>query len=235
MVSYRARAQQPDADAIVDLFTLDGTDIGAPILRWVAGSLGDALIYYQGNAYTPTPVQAEGFEWNGRGSLPQPKIRVGNVFGAITAMNIAYADMVGATVTRLRTFKKNLDGQTEADPESHWPPEIYRVERKSAQNHLMVEWELSAAIDQEGKMLPGRQCIRDTCMWAYRRWNGVSFDYTKATCPYTGTATFKADGTTAATNAEDVCGHRLSDCKLRFGANNPLPFGGFPGMLKIRY
>ncbi len=27
----------------------------------------------------------------------------------------------------------------------------------------------------------------------------------------------------------DQCGKRLSSCKLRFGANAPLPFGGFPG------
>ena len=29
---------------------------------------------------------------------------------------------------------------------------------------------------------------------------------------------------------QDRCGKRLSSCKLRFGANNPLPFGGFPGV-----
>lgn len=30
--------------------------------------------------------------------------------------------------------------------------------------------------------------------------------------------------------ADDVCGKRLSSCKARFGANNELPFGGFPGL-----
>lgn len=28
---------------------------------------------------------------------------------------------------------------------------------------------------------------------------------------------------------DDRCGKRLTSCKLRFGENNPLPFGGFPG------
>lgn len=30
--------------------------------------------------------------------------------------------------------------------------------------------------------------------------------------------------------AKDVCGKRLSSCKLRFGENNELPFGAFPGV-----
>lgn len=32
----------------------------------------------------------------------------------------------------------------------------------------------------------------------------------------------------------DVCGKRLTSCKNRFGANNPLPFGGFPSAGLIR-
>lgn len=30
----------------------------------------------------------------------------------------------------------------------------------------------------------------------------------------------------------DKCGKRVTSCKTRFGANNPLPFGGFPGVGK---
>lgn len=235
MSSIENTAQKLSADSQVDLFTLDATALGGEVNRWVAGALGESAISYQGNAYTPAPVEATGFEWNGRGPLPTPRIRVTNLLGGATALNIAYGDMVGATVTRLRTFRKHLDGQSEADPDAHWPPEVWRVERKVLQNKVLVEWELSAAIDQEGKMLPGRQCIRDTCMWVYRNWNGSDFNYTDATCPYTGTSYFKADGTVAATPADDVCGHRLSDCKLRFGTTASLPFGGFPGMLKFRF
>jgi lambda family phage minor tail protein L len=235
MATVESTAQQLGADALVDLFTLDTSSIGQTlVLRWVAGTLNGEPVYYQGNLYTSAPVQADGFEWNGRGSLPTPRIRVANFLGSITSLLISYDDLVGATVTRLRTFKKHLDGQAEADPEAHWPPEIYRVERKVSQNKMMVEWELSASIDQEGKQLPGRQCVRDTCMWTYRTWSGTTFDYTNATCPYVGDSYFKPDGTVAPSAAEDQCGRRLSDCKARFGATAPLPFGGFPGMLKFR-
>ena len=34
--------------------------------------------------------------------------------------------------------------------------------------------------------------------------------------------------------AKDKCGGRLTSCKLRFGANNPLPYGSFPAAGLIR-
>ncbi|PVF11381.1 phage minor tail protein L, partial [Yersinia pestis] len=32
----------------------------------------------------------------------------------------------------------------------------------------------------------------------------------------------------------DKCSGLLVDCKKRFGADNPLPFGGFPGAALIK-
>jgi lambda family phage minor tail protein L len=34
--------------------------------------------------------------------------------------------------------------------------------------------------------------------------------------------------------ARDKCGKRLQSCKLRFGANNPISFGGFPAAALVR-
>jgi phage-related protein len=30
--------------------------------------------------------------------------------------------------------------------------------------------------------------------------------------------------------SQDVCGKRVDSCKLRFGQNAELPFGGYPGI-----
>jgi lambda family phage minor tail protein L len=45
-----------------------------------------------------------------------------------------------------------------------------------------------------------------------------------------------ADANDAATSdsTKDVCGKRLTSCKLRFGQNNPLPYGGFPAAALTR-
>ncbi|APC20854.1 hypothetical protein BME99_10860 [Pseudomonas protegens] len=34
--------------------------------------------------------------------------------------------------------------------------------------------------------------------------------------------------------SKDKCGGRLSSCKLRFGENNPLPYGSFPAAGLLR-
>ena len=46
---------------------------------------------------------------------------------------------------------------------------------------------------------------------------------------YTGGPVADAGGNTTSNPALDVCGKQLTDCKLRFGDDAILPFGGFPG------
>ena len=59
------------------------------------------------------------------------------------------------------------------------------------------------------------------------------YDNPDMACPYTGSACYTKNGETT-TAANDDCGRRLSDCVLRFGQENPLPYGGFPGLARIR-
>jgi lambda family phage minor tail protein L len=234
MSSLSETQQKSSPGDFLQLFVLDATALGGTVLRFVlgAGDIG-ATVTWQGEVYTAAPVEAEGFEVNGQGSLPTPKIKIANINGALQGMIRDHGDLVGALVTRTRVFAQNLDGASEADPTAHYPPDIYRVERKIAMNKIYVEWELSAALDQQGVMLPRRQVLRDYCDKRYRFWGGSVFDYTKATCPYTGSACFNTQGNPVGA-ADDRCGKRLSDCKLRFGVNAVLPYGGFPGVARVR-
>ena len=47
---------------------------------------------------------------------------------------------------------------------------------------------------------------------------------------YTGTNDFDANDQPVLNASQNVCAKRLSSCKARFGANNELPFGSFPGI-----
>jgi lambda family phage minor tail protein L len=208
------------ADAMAYLATSD-----QPIQR------GMALLSFGGNIYPYIAVEATGFEWSGKGPLPTPRIRVGNANRVLQGYAVDYKDLVGAKVTRTRTFARYLDLEPYADATQTFPLDVYFVERKVTQTKLFIEWELASAMDQEGKMLPGRQVLRQ-CRYRYRRWDGAAFDYAKATCPYVGVPTFNARGQVVA-SAQDVCGKKLSDCILRFG-NVDLPFGGFPGVGMFR-
>lgn len=125
-------------------------------------------LWWQGNAYTPIPISAEGFEISGRGALPTPTIKISNV-GLIPSSIISeFGDPVGSKLTRWVTYSHYLDDGPLADPNEHYLPEIWVVERKKVQNRLFVEFELSAAMDQQGRKLPGRQVIRDACILRYR-------------------------------------------------------------------
>lgn len=226
--------QSSNAGRLIELFELDMTAIGGPVVHFTCAPTSGQPVLFGGVEYSPIPVEASGFEWSGRGALPTPTIKVQNVSNVFSAAVISYDDLLGATLTRKRTFEVFLDTGASPDSTMYLPVDIYRIERKITQNKVYIEFELAAAMDHAGKMLPARQVLRDICTHRYRRWDRDlnDFDYTKATCPYTGLGFFKTDGTPC-TSAEDKCGKRLSSCALRFG-EDPLPTRAFPGVARVR-
>ncbi|WP_431854313.1 phage minor tail protein L [Azospirillum sp.] len=228
-------AQKLANDPYVVLFRMDAAALGGGVYCFTQSTSEGAPVTFGGITYTPVDIDAEGFEWSGVGSLPTPRIRVSNADRMVGSIANEYGDLLGAVLYRIRTFRRFLDGQPEADSSATFPIDVYKVERKVSANKVFVEWELSAAMDQEGRMLPGRQILRDACTHRYRRFDASAgtFDYTKATCPFTGSGGFKPDGTPSAA-AADACGKRISDCRLRFGTAAPLPTRAFPGVARLR-
>lgn len=218
--------------AIIELYEIDATNVGGTVYRFHSGKnelLND--IVWQGNTYSAFPIQTAGFEWNGKGQMPRPKVMVSNVLGTITALVLAYQDLIGCKFTRIRTIAKYLDavnfpgGNPEADPTAEFPRDIYFVDRRSNETNEMVEFELAASLDLAGVALPRRQIIQNYCPWKYRG----------AECGYTGTNYFDTNDAPVGSLALDVCGKRLSSCRARFGQYAELPYGGFPaaGLLRV--
>lgn len=182
-------------------------------------------IVWNGNTYIRLPIQAEGFDYSSGGTLPRPTLSVANLGGEISALLLqANAitpgnDLGGAKVTRIRTLKKFLDGEAGADPHAKFPDEIWYVDRKSAENRDVVQWELASKFDMAGMMIPKRQIIANVCQWEYR----------SAECGYTGSSYWNERDQVVGSLAQDKCGKRLGSCKLRFGAYSQLPFGSYPG------
>ena len=171
--------QDTNPSAIVELFTLalDNSLHGATtVYRFHAGtSLKDnGEIVWAGNSYQRFPIQAEGFAFQ-RGQLPRPTLTVSNALGTITAILLTVNntttgnDLTGATVTRIRTLAKFLDAVNFAsnvnpygtpDPTAEFPQEIYKIDRKSAEDREVVQFELAAVFDLAGIRSPKRQCTR---------------------------------------------------------------------------
>lgn len=234
MTSISEEAQSLSPSGLLSLFTLDTTSIGGPIMNFVQGAHSASVVSFGGVEYQPMDVKFDGLETSGQGALPTPTISVSNVDGIIQALVNTFGDLNGCLLHRVRTFTRFLDGQSDADSTAFWGPDTFRVERKAAENSTLIQWELSAAVDQEGKKIPGRVVVRNTCLWRYRVYqpSAGTFDYTKAQCPYTGTQAYDINDLPVADKAKDVPSRRLSCCKTRFGANQPLPFGGFPGVAR---
>lgn len=188
--------------AIIDLYelhlnaALHGTN---EIYRFHNGTNGKfnptGDIIWKGNSYMAMPVEVEGFEYNGSGQLPRPRIRVANLLSTISAILININattpgnDLTGAKFIRIRTLSRFLDvtnfpdGENPyglPDPDSEAPQEIYYIDRKVTENRDFVEFEMAAVFDLAGVRAPKRQCISNICQWVYR----------SAECGYTGTSYF---------------------------------------------
>lgn len=228
----RTEAQALAPDAMVHLYELDTSRYGGPIYTWTPGPIGNASVVFGGVTYTPVPLQIEGMAMDGQGPVPRPKVTIPNVSGFASQLMASSGDLLGCKVTRKRTFRKFLDGQPGADSTAVFGPDIWYVDRVAARGPDLVTFELAAAMDIVGKMMPGRQVIRDSCTHIYRTFRSGGF--VAGTCPYAGSSYFKADGTVTAQPAEDVCGKRLSDCRKRF-PSGALPTRAFPGATQVRF
>lgn len=213
---------------LVTFYELDATTIGGGLL-YFHGNPGSAALVWQGRSYTPWAISAEGFALTGD-QQPTPKLRVGNVDGAISLLCIAFEDLVGARITRRRTFTKYLDavnfpdGNPAADPIQEFTPEIWYIERKALEVRELVEFELASALDFNGVKLPRRQIIQNNCPFTYR---GPG-------CAYVGAPVANALDQPTSNAGLDVCGKRLQSCRLRVWPANVLNFGGFPAAGLVR-
>lgn len=189
-------------------------------------------VKFAGATYTAMSIEATGFEWSGQGKMPRPKLRVSNIGGFAAGLLIAFGDLLGATITRTRTFARFLDGQPGADPTASYEPEIFRVDRKAAHNRVFVEFELASEIDQLGLRLPRRQMLRNTCGFTYRRRIGGAWVY--GTCPYAGAGMFTIANEPTQDPTQDVCDHHMTGCLARFGADADIPIESFPGLALVR-
>ena len=112
--------QKINPSAIIELFELQliasihGSD---QLYRWHSGSNqnGNSEIVWQGNSYARFPVEAEGFEFTGKGQIPRPTLTVSNVLSTLTTLITSVNaftpanDLNGAKLTRIRTTADNLD------------------------------------------------------------------------------------------------------------------------------
>ncbi|HCI6749250.1 TPA: phage minor tail protein L [Klebsiella variicola subsp. variicola] len=193
-------------------------------------------IWFNGEEYKAYPYQVTGISSSSDGQTAEPTLSVANLNGVISALCIHYDDLVQARVTIIDTFSHYLDaknfpgGNSTADPSQKYT-QLWYIDSKITEDNEVIEFKLSSPVDLQGLQIPTRQ-IMGLCTWACRgQYRGAPGE---GGCSYTGTNYFNALGGVETDRANDVCSGLLTDCKKRFGKDNPLPFGGFPGANLVR-
>ena len=178
--------QNINPSSVIELFVLTLTEglnyaTGNPdqvttVYRFHAGSSlkDNGEIVWAGNSYQRFPVKAEGFAFT-KGQLPRPTLTVSNALGTISSILLTVNatttgnDLTGATVTRIRTLARFIDAVNfpgdinpygTPDSNAEFPQEIYKIDRKSAENREVVQFELASVFDLAGIRAPQRQCTR---------------------------------------------------------------------------
>lgn len=226
-MTLKSDIQTLSPSARITVFELDATILGdSGVHRFCNHKNEKSLdLVWNTQTYYAWPIEADGFEYSSRGTLPTPKVRVGNIGGVISVLCRQYGNLIGAKVTRIRTLSKYLDavnfitGNGDADPTAELPRDVYFINRKVLETKSIVEFELATAFDVAGIMLPRRQIIQNLCTSQYR----------STECSYSGGAVADENDTPTANILLDKCGKRLSSCVMRFPGNVELPYGGFPG------
>jgi len=223
-MSLAAETHKLNPSAKMDLFTVDLNSIGvAETYNFYPGTDTDsAPIVYQGVTYTPWYIKVTGIDHRGTGASVRPEAEIGNALHLITDLCRQYQDMVGAQVRRRRTLASYVIADI-----AQYQDEYYLIERRSKETLETVTFELASPMDFLDKQLPGMVALASGCPHRYKSVENGSG------CSWPGTNAalwFDKQGTPVGSIGLDNCGKRLSDCKLRFGANNPVDYGGNPGL-----
>lgn len=229
-------AQSLNPSAVIHLFTLDATSIGGSAYRFSPEREPDGgAVAFDGLDYPQLAVKCEGFEWNGEGTLPRPKISAESLNDTFYSLVVYTNGAQGALIRRDRTLAKFLDGHEYGGRGIKFSSDLYIVDRVLTLTKSCVVLELLMPLDLPRCELPARMALRDMCPWVYRRReNGVwVYDQTGNACPYAGSSCFDKFGQPCGAD-DDACGHTLSDCVKRFGSRRALPYGGFPGLARTR-
>ena len=106
--------QKINPSNVIELFQLqlDNDIHGSTTTYYFHNGVGEnnnANLIFDNNEYTRMPIEASGFEFNGK-QLPRPTIRISNILGTFTTILLTLSQgLEGAKVTRIRTLERYID------------------------------------------------------------------------------------------------------------------------------
>lgn len=145
---------------VVELYKVDCTALGGAVYYVTPHTeTSGAAVEWDGVTHNVLPISSTGWDISSSGTQPKPQITVSNITADFLAPIITLGDMVGAEVTRTRTFAKHLDGGSDPDTSVFFPVDRFLIEKKLKQDNIAVTWQLTSKLDRMG-MTFGRKCLK---------------------------------------------------------------------------
>jgi lambda family phage minor tail protein L len=165
-----------DPSAIICLYKIDLKGKGQYLFH--AGENGyKNNIVFNSQEYDFFPIKADGFETQGDGRLPRPKLTFTNHQGVISLRLNYFEDFINYKVTRIKTFVKYLDAvnfpnnfnpHAEPDPDAAFGEDVFFVNQKTKEDDNIVEFELVSLLELQNASVPARTVYSNSCPWQYR-------------------------------------------------------------------
>lgn len=221
-----------EQEALIELWEIDlshihsskNPDLKGEIYRFHNGvSQTGQNIIWQGKEYQAYAIKADGFEISGQGPSNRPTLTISNLYGIITGVSAEFGQGVGGKVTRRLVYAKFLDsvnfenGNPKADPMQE-SVSFFIIEQLKQLNDEVAVFELALPAETDNARIPLLMITSDTCVWPYR----------SPECGYTGGPVADEYDKPTDDPKKDKCSHCLRGCRLRWGEDAILPFGGFP-------
>ena len=221
---------------VVTLIQVDGTSFGSLVYNFhnenisytpeeimLAQMNGEPLpektITFRGEEYGPRPFGISGINMTSDGKANKVTLTVSNVDQRISALIRTYNGLVKAKVTIWITTRDNIN-EDGSIADGDYRRFVYFIERPKQVDYKTASFELSSPMDMDGIYIPAR-LVQSVCYFASRGWyrsgNG---------CAYAGNRYFNKDDEPVSDPSLDFCAGTVNSCKLRFGENNQLDFGG---------
>lgn len=148
--------------AFVELYSLDATAFGGSFYYFCnqVNASGGSVVF-GGITYMPMPISVTGWDMSSTGTAAKPTFSISNLSKVLLSAIISKGDLVGAKVTRIRTFAKFLADGATPNATAFIGPDKMVVEQKTFHDRSMIQFQLSSVMDRMGMKLPRRQILKD--------------------------------------------------------------------------
>jgi len=152
---------KPFTGHYIEFFDIDATGIGgllyhfAPSLDYDEVTGVTSMFNFDGVNYEPIPLKLTGVTSSTTGAPPTPTLTVSNITKRLLSAIIDLEGLVGATVTRHRTFSEYVPTNEELPTQHFIISQVMKINREQ------LTFKLNLPIDFEGTRLPFRTVLKD--------------------------------------------------------------------------